>query len=45
MRNTYRTRVRERPTMKLVELSINNQIVDVIRKQHITNGTWHKRAQ
>ena len=26
---------RERPTMKLVELSINNHIVDVIHKHHI----------
>ena len=31
--------------MKLVELSINNHIVDVIHKRHITNGTYHKRAQ
>ena len=29
---------RERPTMKLVELSINNHIVDVIHN-HITNAT------
>ena len=39
---------RERSTMKLVELSINNYIVDAIHKHHIAHtchGTKHKRAQ
>ena len=37
MKNTQNTR--ERPTMKLVELSINKHIVDEIRNHHIINGT------
>ena len=37
MRNKYRTR--ERPIMKLVELSINNHFVGVILNHHIANGT------
>ena len=30
---------RERLTMKLVELSINNDVVDVFHKHRITHGT------
>ena len=30
--------MREQPTIKLVELSINNHIVDLIHKHHTTNG-------
>ena len=45
MRNTYVLNTRERPTIKLVKLSITNYIADVLHKHHITNGTQHKRAQ
>ena len=41
----YIKNTRERPTMNLVELRINNHIVDVVHKQYITNGTYLKRAQ
>ena len=38
MRDKYRTRANGLRTMKLVELSTNNHIADLIHKHHITNG-------
>ena len=35
------TNTRERSTMKLVELSINNHIVDSIHKHHILHMSWN----
>ena len=45
LRNKYKN-APTRPTIILVELSINNHIVLAIHKNHILqNGTQHKRAQ